>query len=38
MALTKMMPHISQIHGIHLLGNPLLPLIPWVDKVGIKIP
>jgi hypothetical protein len=33
-----MMPHIHQVHGIHLLGDPVLPLIPWVDEVGIEIP
>jgi hypothetical protein len=29
--------HIDHINGIHLLGNPVLPLIPRVDDVGIEI-
>jgi hypothetical protein len=32
-----MASHIGHIHGIHLLGNPVLPIVPRVDEVGIEV-
>ena len=37
-ALTEMASHVNQVHGVHLFGDPVLPLIPWVEEVGLEIP
>ena len=34
----EMATHVNQVHGVHLLGYPILPSISWVDEVGVEIP